>query len=599
MTSYPYDTLPHGDVFRYLILQPGIGNDPLVCNLRIAAIADTGYDAVSYVWGTSVRDQHIECDGHDLLITANLSKVLRRVRLSNGPLTLWADSICINQENDKDKGHQVGLMGKIYRSAKRVLIYVGSDDEGHGPAVCSLLEEVDQTIQETCKKIDKSWDSFPHPNEDDPLLDDPRWDSLYVFISQSWFDRGWVVQEAALAAQGEVLWGKSTFDWEKLMRVYIWLSTRGGRVFQEKEFGEVQINAHTDVYLETHKEFAQVFYNDTSWGTPSILRTLNCAKELDLSNPRDRIYAFMDLPQVVGHQVYIRPDYSAPELQTYQRFASEYIRASKSTELLDFVSHDHESLISGIPSWVPRWDIPTWSLSQASAASSELQARDLSIPEPFLTDNEHLKVQGVIVDTILYASDLFDWDTTTHETFTQIWDTVNAAKIESPYPKSYTLEALLEALSAGTYRGEWSQWRHARDRFALEAGLCEDHKDDDNQPEMTIAGAEDEINIYFDLIRSRTHNRRFILTRRGYMGLAPLPACEGDLCAIIFGSQKPCILREKSDALAHLFLGATTLMAKDCYDMPGGGVSYVNMLGEEDGKDWLTWDVEEGDILLC
>jgi hypothetical protein len=39
--SYSYDGLPKDDTFRHLVLQPGAGHEPHVCNLHTAQIADT------------------------------------------------------------------------------------------------------------------------------------------------------------------------------------------------------------------------------------------------------------------------------------------------------------------------------------------------------------------------------------------------------------------------------------------------------------------------------------------------------------------------------------------------------------------------------
>ncbi|EAT87824.1 hypothetical protein HBI56_118160 [Parastagonospora nodorum] len=602
--SYTYSTLPQGDVFRYLVLQPGVKDDPLVCNLQTDAISNAEYDAVSYVWGTSVRDHHIKCDDHDLMITEALSKVLKRVRLPDKPRALWADSICINQDNPQDKGHQVGLMGKIYRFAKSVLIYIGSDDDSHGPAVISLLEDVNQMIEDTCQQIDMSWNSFPEDSaEETPFWRDPRWNSLHVFVSQSWFDRAWVVQEAALAHRAQVIWGQSLLEWEKLMRLYIWFTTRGGQIYYGKGFDSVQINAHLDVYLETHKDFGRAFYTQMSWGKLSILRTLNCAKELDVSNQRDRIYAFMALPQVAEQlvQIQLRPDYFAPYLKTYHRFAEEYIRASGSTELLDYVSHDEESLISGTASWVPRWDICTWSLSPSSSASSGIRSRTFSTPEPLITESELLKVRGVVVDIVHYASDVFDWDTTTSESLKSVWDTVMLAQTDSPYGSlSYRLDAFLDALSSGIYDGERSQWRRARQRFRVEVLLKQNPGDrQHSKGDSIMAETDDTIDLYFDKVRSRVHNRRIVLTQRGYLGLAPLPAREGDSCALIFGCAKPCLLRKAEQDLSYQLIGATTLIGKDWYEEEDGGVSFMDTLGEDDSREWVDWDVEEQDIYLC
>lgn len=602
--SYTYSTLPQGDVFRYLVLQPGVGNDTLVCNLQTDAISDAEYDAVSYVWGTSVRNHSIQCDDHELMITEALSQVLKRVRLPDKPRALWADSICINQDNLQDKGHQVGLMGKIYRFAKSVLIYIGSDDDSHGAAVISLLEDVNRMIKDTCQQIDMSWNSFPeNTGKETPFLEDPRWHSLHVFVSESWFDRGWVVQEAALARRAQVIWGQTLLEWDKLMRLYVWFTTRGGQIYNGIGFDAVQINAHMDVYLETHKDFCRAFYTEASWGNLSILRTLNCAKELDVSNQRDRIYAFMALPQVAGQlvEIQLRPDYSAPYLETYHRFAAEYIRASGSPELLDYVSHDDSSLTSGTASWVPRWDICTWSLSQSSSASSGIRSRALTVPKPLITESGLLKVRGVVVDSIHYASHVFDWDTTTPESLKAIWDNIMVAQIDSPYGSSaFVLDAFLDALSSGTYDGERSQWRRSRQRFRLEVLLKQDLKDAQiSKRDSVTTEIDDTIDLYFDKVRSRVHNRRIILTQRGYLGLAPMPAREGDSCALIFGCAKPCLLRRANQELGYQMIGATTLMGKDCYEEEDGGVCFWYMLGEDESREWADWDVEEQDIFLC
>ena len=89
-------------------------------------------------------------------ITPNLFEVLRRVRLPHASRNLWADSICIDQDNKEEKGDQVPIMSQIYRAAKRVLSYVGSDDDGYGPQLCSLVNEVSKIIDDTCKRIDMS-----------------------------------------------------------------------------------------------------------------------------------------------------------------------------------------------------------------------------------------------------------------------------------------------------------------------------------------------------------------------------------------------------------------------------------------------------------
>jgi hypothetical protein len=588
--AYQYDDLPLGDVFRYLVLQPGFGQESLKCSLRTTNTANnTQFAAISYVWGCSTKDQSVICEGHIMMITSNLAKVLRRVRLPDRPLCLWADSICINQEDMEEKGHQVAIMGKLYQAAERTLIYIGSDDDFQAPDVCSLLDEVNVMIQETSRSIDMSWDSFPYPEEDEQFLTDTRWHSFYVFLSQNWFDRGWVVQEAALSRNCQIIWGQSSFIWDMFMQAYIWISRRASAVYQSEPFGDVQINAHMDAYLESHTDFARAFYDESSWGSPSILRTLNCAKELDVSDPRDRIYAFTALPQNPGQHVAPHPNYQNSYLETYRAFAEQYIQVSKTTELLDYVSHDGH-LHPNIPSWVPRWDVPTWSLTRSCSATFALEPRAPSVFEPLVIDASRLQVRGVIIDTVRYASDLFDWDTTSAQTIHDLWGHIIRATVDCPYgalheAASSRLDAFLEAISGSIYKGEPEQWLQAQNRFVLEAQLeiasVDHHEFSNNTATPSIS---DDAKLFYDQVRARMHNRRFILTKRGYMGLGPSSVHEGNLCAIIFGCRTPCILQRATGEQCYTYLGATALMGKNGSETVTGDVSFCNILGEEDSK---------------
>jgi hypothetical protein len=615
--AYPYEPLTSGDVFRYILLQPASGDELLRCSLRTANIADTDFEAISYVWGNKpIKDQTIVCDDHILTITSSLSNVLRRVRRADQPRALWADGISINQSNLLEKGHQVGLMGKIYGAASCVLVYIGPDVDAQGPAVQSLLREMCEKMDKMCQTIDMAWDSFPYPDEEDPILLDPRWNAFHQLLAQDWFDRGWVVQEAALAPKGQVIWGDTILDWDDVMRVYIWLSTRAAKTYQSLPFAEYRINSHVDVYLETHPEFAKAFYDELSWGTPSILRTLNCAKELDLKNPSDRIYAFMDMPQWSEHHVRIKPDYFKPHLEVYREFASQYVSVSKDVNLLDYVSHDSESVVQSF-SWVPRWDISTWSVVLSCEVTSLAQSRSGVIDHPEVLEGGVLKARGAVIDTVRYASELLEWDTTSVETLRNIWNHVAISHTNCPYdttdPSEFRrLIAFLDSLTAGTFEGTSAEWGKSRDAFAQQLLVEEIRTQGDRSTHDTmrhvaetrgssdaVNGATDATDLYFDYMRSRTDRRKFILTARGYMGLAPGLVRQDDTCGIVFGCKTPCVLRRADREHHYKYVGATFLVGKKFYDMDGGGVTFCNVLSEEDSKDWVDWDVEEQEIYLC
>lgn len=78
----------------------------------------------------------------------NLFLALRRLRKPDKPRAMWVVALCICQENDKEKSHQVRLMGEIYKRCTKVCIWVGeykaqSSEIGSNNDVSSELESRD------------------------------------------------------------------------------------------------------------------------------------------------------------------------------------------------------------------------------------------------------------------------------------------------------------------------------------------------------------------------------------------------------------------------------------------------------------------------
>ena len=88
--------------------------------------------AVSYVWGEPTRTHEITIDGKKHGITENLYRALRDMqRDALGDTTVWADAICINQDDLAERSDQVLLMRDVYHSAAEVRIWLGpSTEEG-------------------------------------------------------------------------------------------------------------------------------------------------------------------------------------------------------------------------------------------------------------------------------------------------------------------------------------------------------------------------------------------------------------------------------------------------------------------------------------
>jgi len=114
-------------------------NTPLAGRLRIFRLQDSpSYTALPYVWAKHLSPiKHISCfpDGPDIAITANCHAALLQIRRRFGPVTIWVDSICINQYDEDEKVSQIPLMREIYTWARNVYIWLGDGTVGSDRAM--------------------------------------------------------------------------------------------------------------------------------------------------------------------------------------------------------------------------------------------------------------------------------------------------------------------------------------------------------------------------------------------------------------------------------------------------------------------------------
>ncbi|KAI8953595.1 hypothetical protein F4801DRAFT_102313 [Xylaria longipes] len=93
-----------------------------------------------------------------------------------------------------------------------------------------------------------------------------------------------------------------------------------------------------------------------------------------------------------------------------------------------------------------------------------------------------------------------------------------------------------------------------------------------------------------------SQNRRFISLGRGNYGLAPNTIQPGDVCAILYGTSWPFILRKVAGRQSHYkFVGPAYILSRqtDEYGFP-------DRLGyDEKCEDWRDWNLPNQDIVLC
>ncbi|PVH73632.1 HET-domain-containing protein [Cadophora sp. DSE1049] len=212
---YTYEQLPDQGLIRLLTLEAGSSTDALRGSLSQAHVDSLPkYEALSYCWGSPEKPCSIDFDGGSIFITQSLYSALVRLRRRHRSRLIWADALCINQDDNLEKNQQIMLMPHIYSSAFRTLAYLG-DEADNSDAALRLHEKIGETsfsaLQEKYVTIEFLEAAGLPPYQD------PQWLALQTFWRRPWFRRAWVLQEFILGKDIVIMCGRKKMSWKKFI----------------------------------------------------------------------------------------------------------------------------------------------------------------------------------------------------------------------------------------------------------------------------------------------------------------------------------------------------------------------------------------------
>src|SRR2546421_3961507 len=142
MEAFQYSSLPvdkEADTIRVIEIQPGYDQQPITCLVKHVRLTEPPpYEALSYSWGDPTPSFRVYCDGKHLTISKSLYIALGNLRSTTTSRVLWADAICINQQDLAERGQQVRLMRKVYEKAARVIVWLGEEAENSNLGFCLI-----------------------------------------------------------------------------------------------------------------------------------------------------------------------------------------------------------------------------------------------------------------------------------------------------------------------------------------------------------------------------------------------------------------------------------------------------------------------------
>jgi hypothetical protein len=352
---YDYQKLETTSSFRLLHIEPPSDNSDDPC--RYSLIQTTleqapPYETLSYVWGTSERNEKVVLeDGRILCVTHPLKEALALVGQQCATAHLWIDQICIDQEDRDERGDQGKIMGQIYSSCSRVLVWLGRVT--NFDTDLSLHDNIEQSHLSKNESSQKTsgMRRILHRLHELTVSRDASIVSLGQEILQfPWFERAWVWQEIVLPQSALfILVSGSTVPEQTHTISLSELHAIASGDFVDKDNHRTTIDTIGIMYrrcIERHKEHSQSH-------TP-IEQTLSLlAPRAKTSDPLDRLYAFFGLNP--NPSISLSPSYDCPLEVAMVHIAAAIIEGTKSLDIFEVIPRAVERSSNHVtmPSWAP------------------------------------------------------------------------------------------------------------------------------------------------------------------------------------------------------------------------------------------------------
>ncbi|KAI0850103.1 heterokaryon incompatibility protein-domain-containing protein [Daldinia vernicosa] len=399
---------------------------PIECEIMKASLeAPPEFYACSYVWGPSTMSRRLilrmskDCpdalpnttdpsERFEVEITDNLHLALAHYRgLYRGlyhdspSILLWADAVCINQNDKDEKSWQVQMMREIYESAKSTWAWLGPVPERQHSQVADLIVTLLRLGVEALQRFGWEQCSFPleykvswpggsreylnqelvewiennvhfHNNSDSEARDnetfEPTGDNLKGvagILRLPFWRRVWILQEVVLSKTLWFYYGPYSIDSETLhggLKLvakarhlrgmdpsnYECSPMSSGSNLHNPRYWNI---AHTDINEPSFCPMLDRRFPDESIEEPSWNYEIGC---LQATMESDFIFGVLGL--VNEHDTAeLIPDYTKSHEEVHVEATTKWIH-EMGLKVLSYCQND--PMPSKLPSWVPNFKIP-------------------------------------------------------------------------------------------------------------------------------------------------------------------------------------------------------------------------------------------------
>lgn len=477
------------------------------------------------------------------------------------------DALCINQQDDGEKAHQVSLMTDIYSNTARCLLWLGDfaeadlgevyfvgDDEAEtvrGPWVeISARENV--SIKASIPKADvvRAFRLIRRLARLDPKchfsvkpqgtgasntlcvrdLQD-EFARLSTLLELDWWNRIWTVQEALLPKKAILLCGSLDIDRETMRQAKVTITRHGtADACCDLFFGHHKIFVHTEKYSDNLGILGD---RKTISGPADFL--VSWYRHRQSSDPRDKVFALFGLTKPVFRDMV---DYSLTKREVYTKFTRACILDSGGLSPLARIQEQDRDM--DLPSWVP--DLEARAADTVSRPSENILLKDeffrynasngkgIAI-EPS-SKEEELRLRGIQLDVVKAVPGVIPGINRNQRANMALMasrrDLLDREQVSdsTPYPGGGNYGEAFWRTYTNDIRAEHGKLRRA---------LASDEKDWSENWVLRPAGW------------GGLPDAQFFMTAKGYIGTGPFDTKVGDVAFVLFGGKMPFLLRQMPD----------------------------------------------------
>ncbi|KAF6809796.1 heterokaryon incompatibility protein [Colletotrichum sojae] len=542
---------------------------------------------------------------------------------------IWIDSLCINQSDTAEREQQVKLMDRIFSRAETVKVWLGPADTaqvaasgplntepaptvrggalssvgggvlngvggllarerpvyhllqyGNMPLILSFIAQALRNLEggeNRLAGLRPPWD-LVHRNKAYGLLrpSADEWLVLRKFLSSSWFDRVWIVQEIVLARRAVVIVGDWQLAWTALGRAAAWFEDHGYAMPTNFKLSRTDMK---DFLPVTKAAAVWRMYEaaEKRWPLLGMLRELRSRNATDA---RDKLYATYSMAQeteIAGHGLpyMLEPTYAKasgdedPCLGVYRGLARFLVIEHGDLSVLSHVEQARVVRNGKWPSWVPDW--------RHGKLSTELSRHNLhqslynanageTMVIGDVLDQNSLSVQGLRAAVVEIYSEKLNTYGLRHVTYQDECQFVRSAwnlyvtSLRGTAPTRGSVDMFISTLTAGLTEDERALREDSSFLPDAKAWLTENAP---NVPLFQGSGTRwlekkrkgwRDPSRFQEAFTRACSDRAFFTATCGLMGIGPNNMRVGDVVVVLFGGKVPYVLRPLGDG-KYSFVG--------------------------------------------